>query len=370
MSSGSGEALPTILFVATPPPLGGSNRSLATILSNLEGRAHRVLACPPFGSFIDFVKEHDLADEYVELPRRPGHSLDRVLRLGAGLVIATWAIRNRKRLDAILANALTGLNLSTPAALVTRKPITVWIHDPVGSRWGRRLGPLLRRLLPDLKLAAVSPTAESIAVENGLCGRGDAQIVYNPIDPEEVLARTRRRDTTPVHIGYIGGASPRKGFDLLPAVIAGVEDLPARWKLFVHLTPTSGNREVWKQLEGFDTTVVDPVGKTPNIDEIYADIDIAFIPSRAESFCRVAAEAMMNGVPVVGSDIDPLQALLGDDEAGLIFPSGDVAAAVDRLRRLIEDPSLRTGLGDMGRRRSERFAPKAVTDELLALVLR
>lgn len=365
-----GERIPTILFVATPPPLGGSNRSLATILSNLEGKAHRVLACPPFGSFIDFVREHDLADEYVELPRKPGHPLDRFLRIGAGLVIARWARSNRHRLDAIMANALTGLNLSTPAVLLTRKPISVWVHDPVGSRWGRRLGPILRKLLPNLKLAAVSPTAEQVAVENGLCDTGDAHIIPNPIDPAEVLAPTHRNGEQPLHIGYIGGATPRKGFDLLPDVVRGIADLPAQWKLYVHLVPTTGNEAVWQELESLDRSLVDPVGKTPNIAEIYGNIDIAFIPSRAESFCRVAAEAMMNGVPVVGSDIDPLQALLGDDEAGLIFPSEDVETAVAHLRRLIEDPQLRSELGAAGRRRSARFAPGAVTDDLLELILR
>lgn len=362
--------LPTILFVATPPPLGGSNRSLATILANLDGKAHRVLACPPFGSFIEFVREHDLADEIVELPRRPGHPLDRFLRIGAGLVIARWAFANRNRLDGILANALTGLNLSTPAVLTTRKPISVWVHDPVGSKWGRRLGPVLRRLLPKLKIAAVSETAEAIAVENGLCDAGDATIIPNPIDPAEVLATSHRSGEGSIHIGYIGGATPRKGFDLLPDVIHGIADLPAQWKLFVHLVPGPGNAEIWEEMATFDRSIVDPVGKTPNIGEIYEDIDIAFIPSRAESFCRVAAEAMMNGVPVVGSDIDPLQALLGDNEAGLIFPSEDVGAAVAHLRTLINDAELRARLGEAGKKRSERFAPEAVTNDLLALILR
>jgi len=362
--------LPTILFVATPPPLGGSNRSLATILSNLEGRAHRVLACPPFGSFIEFVKEHDLADEIIDLPRKPGHPFDRFLRIGASLVIAWWLIKNRKRTDAIMANALTGLNLSTPAAVLTRKPVTVWIHDPVGSAWGRRLGPALRRLLPHLELAAVSPTAEAVAVENRLCERGDAVIIPNPIDPDEVLSPSSRDGSPPLRIGYIGGATPRKGFDLLPAVVSGIEDLPAQWKLYVHLIPNEENADVWRQLEPFDTSQVDPVGKTPNIAEIYGNIDIAFIPSRAESFCRVAAEAMMNGVPVVGSDIDPLRALLGDDEAGLIFPSGDTQAAIGCLRRLITDAKLRAELGTAGKKRSERFEPQPVTMDLLDLTLR
>ncbi len=359
--------LPTVLFVATPAALGGSNRSLVTLLASLEGRVNRVLASPPFGSFLELVEQQGLADEYVTLPRKPNHPLDRFLRLLGGLQIALWAVRNRRRLNAIHANALTGLNLATPAAIVTQRPTVVWIHDPVGSKWGTRLGPILRRLLPKLKLAAVSPTAEAVAVDNGLCDPGDATIIPNPIDPAEILAADRRAEQSTLNIGILGGASQRKGFDLMPDVIEGLADLPVSWKLYVYLKPSDENRDVWRRLDQFPRSLVDRLGKTPNVREAYADLDIVFCPSRAESFCRVAAEAMMNGIPVVGSDIDPLKALLGDDEAGLIFPSADVPAAVAALRRLVDDPALRTSLGETGRVRAARFAPGAIAQDLTDL---
>ena len=359
--------LPTILFVATPAALGGSNRSLATLLTALDGRVNRVLAAPPFGPFIEFARSEGLADEYIDLPRRPRHPLDRFLRLAAGLVIAWWAVRNRRRLSAIHANALTGLNLAAPAALLTQATTVVWIHDPVGSRWGARLGPVLRKLLPKLRLAAVSPTAERVAVENGLCDAGDAVIVANPIDPDEVLARRHRGGTLPLNIGILGGATERKGFDMMPDVIRNLDDVPVRWKLHVFLEPLDENREVWEELAEFPPSLVDPAGKRADVSEVYADLDIVFCPSRAESFCRVAAEAMMNGLPVVGSDIEPLVALLGNDEAGLVFPSGNVAAAAAALRKLAADPELRSSLGAAGKRRAEKFRPEVITQELIEL---
>jgi phosphatidylinositol alpha-mannosyltransferase len=361
------DGLPSVLFVATPAAMGGSNRSLVTLLRELDGRVHRVLASPGFGAFVEHVREEGLADEFVELPRRPGHTLDRLLRVTAGLWIAQWALRNRKRLAAIHANALTGLNLSTPAALITQRPTVVWIHDPVGSKWGARLGPILRRLLPRLRLAAVSPTAESIAVENGLCDEGDAVIVPNPLSADEILAPQPRDGAVPLHIGFVGGASPRKGFDLLPKVVASTMDLPIVWKLYVNLEPTVGNDMTWIALEQYPRDRVDPVGKLVDVKQVYADLDIVFIPSRAESFCRVAAEAMMNGIPVAGSDIPPLRALLGDDEAGLIFPTGDGGAAAETIRRLVEDGALRRKLGDEGRQRAEALAPSAIAAQLLRL---
>ncbi|MEN8238280.1 MAG: glycosyltransferase family 4 protein [Actinomycetota bacterium] len=359
--------LPTVLFVATPAALGGSNRSLITLLKSLEGEVERVLASPSFGSFKELVDQEGLADEYVQLPRKPNHRIDRALRLLGGVKLAWWTLRNRRRLKAIHANALTGLNLAALAAMITQRPTVVWIHDPVGSPWGRRLGPLLRRMLPKLRFAAVSPTAEAVAVDNGLCQSGDATIIPNPIDPEEIVAAVARRDEEPITIGILGGASHRKGFDLMPEVIDGLADLPVTWMLYVHLQPNRGNQTVWDELDRFPRSLVDPVGKTSNVREAYATLDIVFCPSRAESFCRVAAEAMMNGIPVVGSDIDPLKALLGDDDAGLIFPSEDVSAAIAALRALVEDRDLRKSLGQVGLIRAKRFAPEAIARDLTDL---
>ena len=359
--------LPTVLFVATPAPLGGSNRSLVNVLRGLEGRANRVLAAPKGGSFVALTREEAIVDEYVDLPRWPGRRMDRFLRIGGGLIIGWFALRNRRRLTAIHANALTGLNLSLFAALVSRRPTIVWIHDPVGSVWGRRLGPILRRLLPSLRIAAVSETAESVAVENGLCDAGSAAIIPNPIDPSEMLADEHRGGADRLHVGFVGGATPRKGFDLLPELVRRTEDLPIIWKLYVLLEPRPGNAAVWEALEEFSSERIVPVGKLADVKAVYADLDIVFIPSRAESFCRVAAEAMLNGLPVLGSDIPPLVSLLGDDEAGLLFASEDLDGAEVGLRRLVGDAELRSSLGVQGRERAAQFTPERITNQLADL---
>ncbi|MGI8822214.1 MAG: glycosyltransferase family 4 protein [Acidimicrobiia bacterium] len=357
---------PGILFVATPGPLGGSNRSLITLFGQLEGKVTRILASPESGSFADLVRRENLVEEYVLLPRRPHHWTDRILRLAGGARIAWWLVRNRKRVAAIHANALTGLNLATPAAIVTRKPVVAWIHDPMGSTWGSRLGPVVRRLIPRLRLAAVSETAEASAVANGLCRPGDAAIIPNPIEADEVVA-TDRRSNQRVTIGFLGGVTERKGFDLVPPVVAALDDEPVVFNLYVNLARRGDSGVIWERLDHWGPDRVDPVGKLDDVRLAYAAVDIVWVASRSESFCRVAAEAMMNGIPVVAGDIPPLRDLLGDDEAGLLYPVEDTAAAAAALRRLIADPELRRRLGETGRERSAAFSPEAVTAKLLEL---
>ncbi len=373
--------LPGILFVATPGPLGGSNRSLLTLFEQLEGRVTRILAAPARGAFTDLVRERNLVEEYVVLPRRPHHWTDRWLRIAAGGRIAWWLVRNRRRVAAIHANALTGLNLATPAAVVSRVPVVAWIHDPTGSTWGSRIGPLVRRLVPRLRLAAVSTTAEASAVANGLCRPGDAAIVPNPIDPADVVAAERpdrdmvvedrdmvvEDDEDPVTVGFLGGVTHRKGFDLVPPVVAALADEPVKIQLYVNLDRHGRSPAIWEQLDRWGSDRVEPVGKLDDVRAAYAAVDVVWVASRAESFCRVAAEAMMNGIPVVAGDIPPLRDLLGDEEAGLLYPVEDPEMAAAALRRLVHDPGLRRSLGQAGRDRSRSFSPEEVATSLLEL---
>ena len=70
----------------------------------------------------------------------------------------------------------------------------------------------------------------------------------------------------------------------------------------------------------------------------------------------MAAEAMLNGIPVVGSDIPPIRDLLGDGEAGLLFAVGDTG----RRWRRSSDWSP-TGAAEAARRERAPAAPPGTT---------
>jgi glycosyltransferase involved in cell wall biosynthesis len=356
----------TILFVSLPQAIGGSNRSLVTLLETLEGTVVRVLASPRPGTFAMFAEERKAFDEWFDLARKG--SFSRVRRLWDGVRLALWAFRNRHRLTAIHANATTGLNTATLAAVVSRRPLVAWIHDPVSTPWGRRLGPWVRRLVPRLRIAAVSPTAEAVAVEGGLCAAGDAVIVPNPLDPDDVVLRgpavTEALPHDGVTVAVLGGSTHRKGFDLIPAVVRAVEPQGVRWQLYIRHHPTADNRDTWAEIDAMGSVTVP--GRIADVRDAYAGADIVFVPSREESFCRVAAEAMMNAIPVVASDIPPLRHLLGDG-AGLLFPPGDTAAAAAAIRKFAIDGEARKHAGAIGKKRSTVFLPEGVAAQMLDL---
>jgi len=92
---------------------------------------------------------------------------------------------------------------------------------------------------------------------------------------------------------------------------------------------------------------------------VYAAADIMVLPSRSEPWGFVLNEAMEFGLPLVVTDrVGAGPDLVYPGENGFIVPSGDEAALVKALEKLIKDPGLRTKMGQASRKIVEHFSPE------------
>lgn len=93
----------------------------------------------------------------------------------------------------------------------------------------------------------------------------------------------------------------------------------------------------------------------PNIWLYYDAVDIVAVPSTdPEPFGLVATEAMLSKRPVVGSGFGGLAEVIENDVTGFWFEPGNVGDLSDKLRKLIENPELRTKMGVAGLQRVEK----------------
>ncbi len=339
----------SVLFVSGVNGFGGPCQSLAALLAHVSGFV-RIVA-PSRSDSPTRIEE--LADELIVIHRPRG------LRIPHAQAQLCWAAqRFRSSLAAVHANGLTELAVAAPAAALLRLPVVVWTHNYEVPRVARLIRPFIRQARIEVRWTAVSEYARQMVHDAKLADVADIQLVPNPIEPSTSPAPAVRKGP-PVTIGYFAGSDRHvKGFDLLPECITALLDEPVHWVIYTSPAFTT-NASAWQKLLALPSDRVSIRSRVTDVAGAYAATDVVFVPSRRESFCRVAAEAMAHGLPVVASDLPPLHEVLGEDEAGLFFPIDDPAAAAVRLRKLIHDPLLRERLGARGRERALAYHPSA-----------
>jgi glycosyltransferase involved in cell wall biosynthesis len=91
---------------------------------------------------------------------------------------------------------------------------------------------------------------------------------------------------------------------------------------------------------------------TERIVDLYAECELAVVPSLYEGFSLPAIEAMSCAAPLVTTTGGALPEVVGEDgETALTVPPGDPSALAVAILRMLADPGLRAHLGAAGRAR-------------------
>jgi glycosyltransferase involved in cell wall biosynthesis len=120
---------------------------------------------------------------------------------------------------------------------------------------------------------------------------------------------------------------------------------------------------IGKPREGASNDLIDKLGLRPYIDfvsgvtderivELYAEAELAVVPSLYEGFSLPAIEAMSTGICLVATDGGALPEVTGrDGDTVLQCMAGDVESLAAALRLGLDDAELRSRVGLAGRRR-------------------
>jgi glycosyltransferase involved in cell wall biosynthesis len=120
---------------------------------------------------------------------------------------------------------------------------------------------------------------------------------------------------------------------------------------------------IGKPREGASNDLIDKLGLRPHIDfvsgvpderivELYAEAELAVVPSLYEGFSLPAIEAMCTGICLVATDGGALPEVTGrDGDTVLGCKAGDVESLTAAIKRGLDDADLRARVGAAGRQR-------------------
>lgn len=180
---------------------------------------------------------------------------------------------------------------------------------------------------------------------------GVDQALFRPLPGEQSAVRAELGIPFDVPvIGYLGRLTAEKG---VQDIVAALPSLPANARLLII---GGGQREPIEALVR-QAGVAERLVFTGAVDRqqtprLFAAMTMLAVPSRTtarwkEQFGRVIAEAMLCGVPVLGSSSGSIPEVLAG--AGVIFPEANPAALAHAARLLLDQPQLAAALADKAR---------------------
>lgn len=163
---------------------------------------------------------------------------------------------------------------------------------------------------------------------------------------------------------------PAKGIDTLLEACARLKERGLTYVL--HIIGDGPIREELEQraqqLGVYNETIF--YGYTLHPEEFMPFFDVFVLPSRAEAFGSVFAEAALCSLALVGSDVGGISEQISNGTTGLLVPPDDGDELADALEKVIVDPAYRYELARNGSDHAKRhYSLNRVVHELKKIYL-
>lgn len=293
--------------------------------------------------------------------RRFRHVLDEVL-FGRGV---NGVLRSLDGVDFVLAHAHSAAHIGARGLGI---PFGFFMHGDIFARpegtYDRRLTSFYRWIAPrayrsaDVVFALAPYLADAVRVH----GARRVEVVPNGVDLADLGPIVRREKTAALRLLSIGRLSIEKGVEHL---IAACRLLDSEYELTI---AGSGPLEAQLRESARDLPRVRFVGAVPRheLGALYGSHDVFVTPTLNEAFSLVVLEALACGLPIIGSDIDALRAVVRDGENGLLVPPAQPSAIAAAITRLSVNEPLRAKLASQAN--ASEYTWPAIADRIVEII--
>jgi len=193
--------------------------------------------------------------------------------------------------------------------------------------------------------------AVSDHIARTVSARTEARVVVIPPGWDRASARRRSEDA---EVLCVANATPVKG---IPDALEAFRRAKLDQATFTLVGDAQRDPSEWERIHaaasaGGVALVLDGLVPPDALAERYAAARVILSASRYEGWPIAIAEAMASAVPVVAFDVPGVRELVRDGVDGLLVEPGDIDALAAALRRVWEEPALRSRMGLEAKRRA------------------
>ena len=367
-----------ILNSEYPPIGGGAGNASANLARCLADLGHEVsVVTARFGDQPHLEKSTNLTVIRIPTLRRKQDRSGALEQIVFILSASFWTLRLIRQLKPDVTLAFFGVPSGAVTLfikLVTKIPYVVSLRggDVPGFRpydfgtYHKLIAPLLRIIWKQASaIVANSNGLRELAVQ--FDARFEIPVIPNGVDLE--LYRTDVRSAATPHLFSVGRIVHQKGLDLAMHALAGLKELSWEWRIAGDGPQLDALKLLAQKLGIADRVQFLGWQAREQLIEQYHWSNLFLFPSRHEGMPNAVLEAMASGLPVIASRIAGSEELVSNGETGFLFPSEDIEALRDALRKLISDTVLRQTMGNVARRHMEERYSWAATAKQYALLL-
>ncbi len=364
---------PLHIFIADPHLQGGGQvRYVSTLARELVARGQRVtIGCRPNSVLVDHAKAAGAtACDWFNF--RGGV---RPTAWRADLAEAARFMREELP-DVVHVNgsqdhwtfAVTNYWMNRPAPLVRTRHNTYVVKDNLPNRY-------LNRRLTDYQIVVCDVVRRNLA-QHPAFNADRLCTIHNGVDADRYAFDPERRKQaraefncadTDVVCGIAARLVPAKGHEFLFRAVAQIKDQCPQLRILVF-----GQGVLEKALRMMASqlgiaSMVRFLGFRNDMEHCVQAFDICAQPSiDCDTSSFSMKEQMAAGIPVIASDYGGLTEIITDGVEGFIVPAGTVTPLAEALKKLVENPELRTEMGRAGRKRArEEFSSEAFVGRTL-----
>jgi len=189
-------------------------------------------------------------------------------------------------------------------------------------------------------------------------GKTEIHLIYNGQDPDR-FPHAAPKLQTPLRLLALGRFVPKKGYEHALKAVALLRDAGQS----VSLTLAGDGpqkRKLKKRIRELDLqNQVHMAGFVPRdrVPELFQQCDVFLMPSQVDPHSdrdgipNVIMEALLSGIPVVGSDVGAIGELIQNDQTGFLLPPGNPQAIADAIQAIGQDPAKALSMAEAGRAR-------------------